>query len=311
MDDAGREAYDGIPLVHLHDDAKYVAHLMESLYNPGFPIFENLNTDFPVNAWGLMNLATKYQVDSLCKRIANHLEQQWPQTLEAYVQAQLTIRKAYGSQWMLKAPLNPGGVLSERSIYLSFPEPGAAIRLATDFDIPSILPAAFYSLSTSGPARDWESARDIASHSLTTRPARWELLNDDNLLRYYRAKYSLKKKLAQLSNVLRDIFSDRGDNPCTGESPYTIDDNEMTLSPCITIVLKVIETGMRSKAEDTSDALGVVQGADPLMKLFDLTADVDNWELCMRCADAAKKRLLERMHALWNELPEIFNLGRL
>ena len=75
-----------------------------------------------------------------------------------------------------------------------FPEPASAIRIALDYNIPSILPAAFYTLSRIRAKEDWLRRRksnwryrnvDVDNDSVFNRSglrtARWDLLEKDAL----------------------------------------------------------------------------------------------------------------------------------
>ena len=72
---------------------------------------------------------------------------------------------------------------SPLSEYLSFPEPAAATRFATEHDVPSILPAAFYALSTTISECTWEGVQKNDLRGCYARPVRWELLDKESLLR--------------------------------------------------------------------------------------------------------------------------------
>ncbi|KIJ53536.1 hypothetical protein M422DRAFT_111693, partial [Sphaerobolus stellatus SS14] len=123
------EMYDGIPLVHLQDTSDHLEDFLSfSLFYRKLP-FEKLRLDTVSRVEGLLLFATKYQVDSLRKRIISHLEKDWPSTLE---------------QWDKNEEDN---LLKEDEFYKRYPDPASCIRLARMCDVPSLLLAAYYDLS--------------------------------------------------------------------------------------------------------------------------------------------------------------------
>jgi hypothetical protein len=95
---------------------------------------------------GPLKLATKYQADSLRKRIVSHLETDWPTTLDAWDDI------AYTAVKLKPDPSDPDGTFSQSSDQSdhcamdSFPDPVPFISLARECDLPDNLVAAFYSL---------------------------------------------------------------------------------------------------------------------------------------------------------------------
>jgi hypothetical protein len=85
---------------------------------------------------GPLKLATKYQADSLRKRIVSHLETDWPSTLDAWDDI------AYTAVKLQPDPYDR----SDHCAMDSFPDPVPSISLARECDLPDILVAAFYSL---------------------------------------------------------------------------------------------------------------------------------------------------------------------
>ena len=267
-----------------------------------FPVLKHYDPDFPVAVAGLMRLATKYQVDSLCKRIANHLEQQWPKTLEEYAQLQSTREAAWDIRTRFRTP----------PVYASFPEPAAAISLAVEYNIPSILPAAFYALAMSNPELNaWDCALESSFQYDKTRPARWSLLDKGSLLRCYQGKHTLSKKFASIATVLRRAFLARSPGLCRlyDHSNERIEPSRFS-TPCNqTLHARSNESVLGLKqGTSVSRAVAITHQADPLMKTVELIGEVGGWGLCDVCQDKVDSALAESVHALWNELPKIFDL---
>ena len=273
-----------------------------------FPIFKHLDPDFPLASNGLMELATKYQVDSLSKRIISHLQEQWPKSLDEYIRREVGIKL-----WANKFDVVPPYQKSQ-STFVNFPEPASAIRLASHYNISSILPAAFYSLSTTGFEHTWEHALKLGFRTLDVRPARWELLDNDNLLRYYHGKYILANEYAHISFVLATALQDSYLDDCTGNF-HTKESIKHAVSngfvtPCRQLLSKLIKEKV-VKVEDmlnARSAVDIAHRADPLMKMAELVEDIGSWGLCLLCQQTMREALGIKARSLWAELPKIFKL---
>ena len=131
---------------------------------------------------GILRLATKYAMDPLRKIILHCIEADWPRTLQEWDHLQATIVHAgeLKSSSVLprmdtdddddNAPSSSSGASQGPYIDDCFPEPASAIRFATEFGCPSILPAAFYQLAITDPSADWDEYRDTAGDAA----AAWE-----------------------------------------------------------------------------------------------------------------------------------------
>jgi len=76
----------------------------------------------------------------------------------------------------------------------SIPEPAAAIALAEQFDIRSILPVAYYDLLRCTPRKDWgELLEGYCIYNMSDKPARWGCLTAKSL-----------RKLRRLQDILID-----------------------------------------------------------------------------------------------------------
>ncbi|TDL17692.1 hypothetical protein BD410DRAFT_831408 [Rickenella mellea] len=165
------ETYDGANLVHMPDSAEDLEGLLRVLrclpYN---------RRDFDESYFlcGVLELAIKYEIDSIRDRIVGQLKAEWPADLEAW--DQLEDRR----QAIWKA----GD--SDAAAEL-LPEPVLSIQLARQCDARDVLLGAFYQLS-------WLSAWDIwdcasPDDDATFNPkARWNLLDSRDLLRIIRAR---------------------------------------------------------------------------------------------------------------------------
>lgn len=86
----------------------------------------------------ILKMATKYQLDAIRARIVSAIEADWPLSLDEWNKVDLLMDlKSKGDGLRFKC------LPSDAFL----PEPAAAIALARQFDIPKILPAAYYELS--------------------------------------------------------------------------------------------------------------------------------------------------------------------
>ena len=277
-----------------------------------FPIFKHLDPDFPLVTNGLMELATKYQVDSLSKRIISHLQEQWPKSLDEYIRREVDI-KLWAKRFDAVVGDN-GQPPYHQSAFVDFPEPASAIRLASHYNIPSVLPAAFYFLSTTGPENTWERALKLGFHSPDVRPARWEQLSDENLLRYYRGKYTLANEYAHIPFVLATALQHCYLDDCTGnfhtEASIIEAISNGFVTPCRQLLFMLVEEKVVKVEEmlDARSAVDIAHRANPLMKIAELTEDIESWGLCLLCQKTMREALIAKARSLWAELPKIFKL---
>jgi hypothetical protein len=182
------ETYEGKPLVLMPDSAEDVASLLKALYDPTYVLslfsscsvfkstrnrslpFERWNPNTPLLVHGVLKMATKYQFDRLRERIVKHVESDWPTTLHAW-----DFRQAEIIRYQKDHPEPKEGEFTHEH----FPEPVSAIRLAREFNIPTILPAAFYHLSTVPPENHWEGE---AGQDEYWQRARWDLMQHGDFM---------------------------------------------------------------------------------------------------------------------------------
>lgn len=134
-------------------------------------------------------------------QIVKNLECDWPQTLRDWDKLEKEI----------KSITSDVGV--ER-IDDCFPEPAAAIKLANQFNITSILPSAFYHLSRISILDDWDQTHADPSISIrnTKRTARWDQLSAKDFHRLLLGKAKIASFLRGCINTrdLRHIHTTSG-----------------------------------------------------------------------------------------------------
>ena len=152
------EVHNGVPLVQLSDSGEDWESLLGILYHDmwvelsiyGYTWTNTCIRTLPFNQLdlatlpllrGVLAVANKYEMDRLWQQVVLRLEANWPQTLwqwdwlEAEIHAmELTWVQAHG-----------GSDVPYLNDHL--PEPVSTIALAHDYNIPTLLPSAFYHLS--------------------------------------------------------------------------------------------------------------------------------------------------------------------
>lgn len=130
-------------------------------------------------------MANKYQITHIRDCIVERLESDWPQTIHAWDALEGEVERS-------KEHSNTLWYIDDR-----FPEPASAIRLARDYGIPSILPAAFYQLSrlkiANDHARRRKEANTFYDYDYDERTARWDLLSGEDLLCVMRGQEKLRE----------------------------------------------------------------------------------------------------------------------
>lgn len=231
-----------------------------------------------------MKTATKYQVDSIVKAIKHYIEQQWPRTLPDL----LRMKRAMQG-------LDKGPHLSGRVSLNLFPEPAAAIRLATDFNIPSVLPASFYILSTFN--------RESISGSYS---AQWKLLDKNNLNRYYSGRSALAQEFVMTSGLAYDVgYPDE----CTGvfDDAEMDDGDGLDWSSCRRTLAKLRE-GRQKPVHTATSAISAAYDLDPLLLYIKEYDEVFGWDICSNCRQEAQDSIECQLERLWRMFPNVFDL---
>lgn len=148
-----------------------------------------------------MQLAIKYQIDWIRTRIVEQFEADWPKTIFEWRRQRGEWKANLTSMAMRIEPLYP--------LEHFHAEPAAAIRFALDFDIPSILPAAYYRLAMADLEEQWKDPEPVTLDPEGVS-ARWGCLDAGILMRLMRGKERLMEKYFRISGDLRLSLGGRG-----------------------------------------------------------------------------------------------------
>ncbi|TDL27773.1 hypothetical protein BD410DRAFT_739026 [Rickenella mellea] len=283
--DGSIETYDGVPIVHLPDSAEDMDGLLNVLYDPSRILFNKYDPCAPAKISGVLKLARKYDFTNLRLRTIEHYIQAWPSTLHEWDLLEQTI-----GVWR-PDPDNDDEIEFLDAV---FPEPGAAIRLARECDIPQILPSAFYHLSRLLQQDDWnihhdwnDPDNDTYALSNGRRTARWDLL----CLEDYRCLARGREKMDEfMLSLSKRTF--RVGVKC----------NDAVKAKCAANCEQLINQ-MRQRSRESRDVLAAMLYCESLPGSLEADA-----ELCHRCCFAFTFGLSRKRKELWEKIPEMFNL---
>ena len=247
----------------------------------------------------VIKLATNYQIDALRQRVINVIEDCWPRPFEEWIRFNTEISV------LRKVRLSSDDALVGGKAFVDHvPEPASAIRLARDFDIPSILPFAYYTLAGFHSGLPWyQSNQDNQWNFLRARvlrAARWQLLDANDLLLLIRDREELiasMKSIAQLwgGGCRADLVLFAAVERCRESRPQSTCREKKEL--------------VREKwKEAISSYIQNVRNPDPLGMLEKMYDSHLSWCLCQHCAERIMKHIRREQRGIWNQLDRIFKL---
>lgn len=188
-------------------------------------------------------------------------------------------------------------------------EPASTLRLvqAHDLAVPGLVPAALYLLATTNPEETWANRTSDAWYS--ARPARWELLDDRTLLRFYAGKHKLARRLrnevTQVVEGMHPLWRCKGDP----DDDYDDEDEDAELEEtppseqCVGAATMFVHAFAERAL--TPEVLG---RPDPIILLLRMREALPTSKICPSCLADVVDKITRRIEKIWNELPEIFGL---
>lgn len=227
-------------------------------------------------------MANKYQVDKIRRIIVERLESDWPQSFADWRRLEAEIEVMGSDGW---AHVEDPDTMVHLHLDRRLPEPASAIRLAQEFNIPSILPAAYYQLSRLTVEYDTESVEQdaeafVMTHGIVQRTAQWSLLEGRDFMRVLRGQV----KLQQIHFILQ---------PCPNAFPQLC---FMHLERDEGAFIKHLWDIMEKAS--TSD---IIKGYQSVLKELEQKAPV-----CSICRQRADELL--DCQGIWDKLPSIFGI---
>ncbi|EKM56190.1 uncharacterized protein PHACADRAFT_184866 [Phanerochaete carnosa HHB-10118-sp] len=285
----------GTPCVDLLDQWEDIRDLLRLLY--GFPIVlpGRRHPDTLKIVAGPMRLAAKYEMDGILNQLAPILERDWPSKYEDWMHAEKEFEQDYYDR-------HPDEILTGMTVD-EYQDPAAAVQLAQQTRLLSILPAAFYDLS-----RIYLRTPAIRKpDGFFPRCANTRLLSRDDLERLAVGRERIAKYAAyQLGqNVWGELI--------TGDALQLKGRCSKTDRTC----LAYISSWLRTKLAG-SDAMHILS-SDPMISLDrmaqQLEADNHSSEYlsptCHTCRSWFAHLMRKEAKTLWDKLPEIFELDSL
>lgn len=243
-----------------------------------------------------MKLAAKYEIDSVQERIQSIMRDTWPVTFAGWLRSLGEIKVVedlvkHDSQKYVYRKFVSGKRLDE-----CVPEPASAIRLAHDYNIPDILPAAYYMLATISVENDWDEASSNKPKDRLRRSARWALLDGADMRRVSRVRERLVETFdALLATYTSEEYLRNQTASCEREVG---DKNE-----CFEYVDELAD--IWSEELVPSDGKYTYNRFDPLRLLDTIQGKVGRSDLCTSCAERLRDDILVEQKAIWDILPPL------
>ncbi|KAF8798311.1 hypothetical protein BYT27DRAFT_7177806 [Phlegmacium glaucopus] len=263
------EEYDGVPAVYMSDCAEQLENLLMMMYHEVFLPFKPLDPRTPNSVKPILLLANKYAMDRIRERIVDHIEQDWPLTLQLWDKLEFQI------DWARQLSRSDADIYQ---LYLDdhLPEPVSAIRLARECDIPSILPAAFYHLSRLSISHAGNGLRDADDGR---RTAEWDLLSAQDLLCLIRGQ-------RRLAWVAQEMPTQLPGRQC-----------DCAALDCLKVFKEV-----QDACEGSSDVLQVIRS------YMERGSYGPGSKICLTCCYLIRYNLAQFRQEIWTSLPSFFCL---
>lgn len=236
-------------------------------------------------------MARKYDVIGLYQSIISRLEDDWPKDIAEYWRFEADWRATTRDTTFGELNLNNNP--QDPPAYLSFPDPATAIRLGVDYDVPSVLPAAFYVLSMTDASVGWRDEVAIPRwEQRTSRYARWDILHPSER----ESAIQGREKLIEFVQRIGTIFEVRH-NECA--SRYALDEKDQ--SRCRVAAERL---SSRWSSQDRPGAT-----IDPIGGLATIYRGQDAWGICENCKKIVRQRISRMLREIWNSLPQTFSIS--
>lgn len=236
-----------------------------------------------------MKVAKKYDVDPIRNLILGHLEADWPQNVDDWIDFQIQMSKAIEQH--LNNP--PSYKYAGRYIDERFPEAGSALRFALDNNCTSLLSAVSMVLVTASPKANWNDIKR-SKHDMQYEPfaskrtinfpcIRWHLLDPNDQFCLDQGRRALFKILDTMGNL---------------EVPVIY--GQQTCRQCSINLLawrRRVMGGLNPKDR---------QNPDPIYILKQLLDSGRPDAVCGPCWDRAEKAVKAMRQTIWDDLPSMF-----
>ncbi len=233
-------------------------------------------SDTPLRIRGALHLASKYLMTDLRAKLVRIVEREWPLTVH-----DLENRTQLFHDFLCR--VREDECEPDEWPAFSMPEPAAAVQLAEDFGIQSIMPAAYYELCrcSSNPApEDWNGIKVKGS---LDKPARWSCLSSPSLLKMIRVRNFIEEKLVEEF----ELFKNTTNMDCT----------TLKAGKCRAILDRMVD--------EEGEILPHVQDRDIIMQIRALRLRISDNSLCERCVKTFGSMARDAGEGFWWRLEKI------
>jgi hypothetical protein len=220
---------------------------------------------------GLVRIGKKYQFDQVVSVVVDHISLMWPKYLHEW-----------DLQESMLGLMQSSPHVSATQLRHATPEPASAIMFAMEFDVPSVLPAAFYMLSTTPSGADWTTTPPTKATLYSA--ARYDLLDGPAAVKLLRGRDRLRSCIQTVTFVPDTI------------APYFCN------SRC-----QVARKGVR---DSVSADPQLIAGHPHCLRISQVVASQleKHPNLCETCRTKLDRRISEARSALWAQLPKYFEI---
>ena len=228
---------------------------------------------------GVLELATKYEVESLRSHLTQFIESDWPKSLSEWDSFQVEIKLASQQHSAEPNRTIEGLYLNDR-----FPEPASALHFAKKNGRPIIVRAVMYLLATAERELDRDTLDPPPLDLSAVYPfVRWRLLDSTDWSRLVQGREKLLAKLVDISS----------NNTLVMERPVC--------DRCIK-GLKKMKPNLVSRLSPKD-----YHRPDPLRFLYNLVSPENRpANICDPCWSKAKVAVAKMRKEIWDQLPDLF-----
>ncbi|KLO13584.1 hypothetical protein SCHPADRAFT_928429 [Schizopora paradoxa] len=281
--------YDGLPYVLLPDTSEEVVALLNVLRDPFTFLERTPFSDTPIRFRPALKMASKYVMTDLRAKLVRAFESEWPLTVEDLEFKDQLLNDYFAHDEHGVRELT--GHFKGWPLHLN-PEPASAIALAEEFNIETILPAAYYDIMRCAPRSEWDEdfdwSKTVYIGGPPDKPARWACLSAKSYRKIMRLQDIMTEEIMKHFGGLRNHL------------PRNCGEREE--GPCRTTWMKLVEEGGYVAKH--------VQNRDLFEQLRSLrTRSSRSFIICDECKTSYLKAIQEHRKDSWEVLEEVSRGG--
>ena len=208
----------------------------------------------------------------------------------------VTIRELHMNTWT--------GLIDGKSFTDRVPEPGAVIAFAHEFDMPSLMPTAFYVLAGIPLRREWDEGHAKRMHDVAEeaeRLVRWKMLSGGDMTRLTRAREVLARRIA----LIVDRYLEEHEHGLDVMEEVMPNAGCSTITRCIEAFSKSVTSSWRQSVFRPSNLALDMVCPDPIGLLQKMLDHSHEWGICDSCKDSLRRHIRGCQKAAWDALQNI------